>query len=179
MPPRTVKGKPKPKSNPLKDKRTQDRTQLNQLQQSVDQFVCPTHLLLLAVLTKLTQTTSHQELSTPVEEFSDLPLSKQTLTGLQSAYYTKLTDIQQKSLPLALKGKDVLGAARTGSGKTLAFLIPVLENLLRNKWGPNDGLGALIISPTRELVCPTFIPAQNNRKLMKRVEIRRYKFSKF
>ncbi|GAA5843528.1 hypothetical protein JCM5353_005445 [Sporobolomyces roseus] len=134
MPPRTVKGKPKPKSNPLKDKRTQDRTQLNQLQQSVDQF----------------------ELSTPVEDFSDLPLSKQTLTGLQSAYYTKLTDIQQKSLPLALKGKDVLGAARTGSGKTLAFLIPVLENLLRNKWGPNDGLGALIISPTRELAVQIF-----------------------
>lgn len=95
---------------------------------------------------------SVQELSTPVEEFSDLPLSKQTLSGLASAYYTKMTDIQSKSLPLALKGKDVLGAARTGSGKTLAFLIPILENLLRKKWGPNDGLGALVISPTRELV---------------------------
>lgn len=63
-----------------------------------------------------------------------------------------MTDIQSRALPLALKGKDVLGAARTGSGKTLAFLIPVLEILLRQKWGPNDGLGALIISPTRELV---------------------------
>lgn len=70
----------------------------------------------------------------------------------RSAYYTKLTDIQSKALPLALKGKDVLGAARTGSGKTLAFLIPILEVLLRKKWGPNDGLGALVISPTRELV---------------------------
>lgn len=70
----------------------------------------------------------------------------------RSAYYTKLTDIQSRALPLALKGKDVLGAARTGSGKTLAFLIPVLEILLRQKWGPNDGLGALVISPTRELV---------------------------
>ena len=70
----------------------------------------------------------------------------------RSAYYTKLTDIQSRALPLALKGKDVLGAARTGSGKTLAFLIPVLEVLLRKKWGPNDGLGALVISPTRELV---------------------------
>jgi hypothetical protein len=45
----------------------------------------------------------------------------------------------------------VLGAARTGSGKTLAFLVPVLELLYRKKWGPLDGLGALIISPTREL----------------------------
>ena len=39
MPPRTVKGKPKVKSNPSKDKRNQDRTVLNQLEQSVDQFV--------------------------------------------------------------------------------------------------------------------------------------------
>lgn len=63
-----------------------------------------------------------------------------------------MTDIQVKSLPVSLKGKDVLGAARTGSGKTLAFLVPVLEILYRRKWGPQDGLGALIISPTRELV---------------------------
>ena len=64
-----------------------------------------------------------------------------------------MTDIQSKSLPVSLKGKDVLGAARTGSGKTLAFLISVLEILYRKKWGPQDGLGALVISPTRELVC--------------------------
>ena len=63
-----------------------------------------------------------------------------------------MTDIQAKSLPYSLKGRDVLGAAQTGSGKTLAFLVPVLERLYRNKWGPQDGLGALIISPTRELV---------------------------
>ena len=63
-----------------------------------------------------------------------------------------MTEIQAKSVPVSLKGKDVLGAARTGSGKTLAFLIPVLEMLYRKKWGPMDGLGALIVSPTRELV---------------------------
>lgn len=66
-----------------------------------------------------------------------------------------MTDIQAQSLPISLKGKDVLGAARTGSGKTLAFLIPVLEILYRRKWGPQDGLGALVISPTRELVIPS------------------------
>jgi len=63
-----------------------------------------------------------------------------------------MTDIQSSSIPVSLKGKDVLAAARTGSGKTLAFLIPTLEILYRRKWGPQDGLGALIISPTRELV---------------------------
>ena len=72
--------------------------------------------------------------------------------GLKKAFFVDMTDIQAKSLPVSLKGKDVLGAARTGSGKTLAFLIPVLEILYRRKWGPQDGLGALIISPTRELV---------------------------
>lgn len=67
-----------------------------------------------------------------------------------------MTDIQSKSLPLSLRSRDLLGAARTGSGKTLAFLIPVLERLFRAKWGPNDGLGALIISPTRELAIQIF-----------------------
>jgi ATP-dependent RNA helicase DDX10/DBP4 len=64
-----------------------------------------------------------------------------------------MTDVQAKSLPVSLTGKDILGAARTGSGKTLCFLVPVLEILYRRHWGPQDGLGALIISPTRELVC--------------------------
>lgn len=73
-------------------------------------------------------------------------------SGLKKAFFADMTDIQSQSLPVSLKGKDVLGAARTGSGKTLAFLIPVLEILYRRKWGPQDGLGALIISPTRELV---------------------------
>jgi len=80
------------------------------------------------------------------------PKGRSLFASRRSAYYTKLTDIQSRALPLALKGKDVLGAARTGSGKTLAFLVPILEVLLRKKWGPNDGLGALVISPTRELV---------------------------
>lgn len=73
--------------------------------------------------------------------------------GLAKAFYKNMTDIQSQSIPISLKGRDVLGAARTGSGKTLAFLIPLLETLYRRKWGPQDGLGALIISPTRELVC--------------------------
>ena len=67
-----------------------------------------------------------------------------------------MTDIQAKSIPLGLKGHDILGAAKTGSGKTLAFLVPVLENLYRKRWTELDGLGALIISPTRELAIQIF-----------------------
>ncbi|ESK87527.1 dead box rna helicase [Moniliophthora roreri MCA 2997] len=88
--------------------------------------------------------------------FNDLPISELTKRGLKKASFTTMTDIQAQSIPVSLKGKDVLGAARTGSGKTLAFLIPVLEILYRKKWGPQDGLGALIISPTRELAVQIF-----------------------
>ncbi|POS84353.1 hypothetical protein EPUL_004036 [Erysiphe pulchra] len=91
-----------------------------------------------------------------VNEFSDLPLCQATAAGLESSHFRKMTDIQAKAIPLALKGKDILGSARTGSGKTLAFLIPVLDNLFRLRWTELDGLGALIISPTRELAIQTF-----------------------
>ncbi len=91
-----------------------------------------------------------------IKIFTELPLSRRTASGLADSHFKSLTDIQQKALPLALKGSDVLGAAKTGSGKTLAFLIPVLENLYRRKWTELDGLGALILSPTRELAIQIF-----------------------
>ncbi|KAJ1679307.1 ATP-dependent RNA helicase dbp4, partial [Spiromyces aspiralis] len=88
--------------------------------------------------------------------FSNLPISTKTLKALSKSNYVEMTEIQKKALPLALARKDVLGAAKTGSGKTLAFLIPVLEILYREKWTPLDGLGALVISPTRELALQIF-----------------------
>nr|XP_046247600.1 probable ATP-dependent RNA helicase DDX10 [Scatophagus argus] len=89
-------------------------------------------------------------------KFSDFPISKKTLLGLQGAQYRQPTEIQRQTIGFALLGKDVLGAAKTGSGKTLAFLVPVLECLYRQQWSSMDGLGALIISPTRELAYQTF-----------------------
>ncbi|KKF93034.1 ATP-dependent RNA helicase dbp-4 [Ceratocystis platani] len=94
--------------------------------------------------------------ATQVTNFSDLPLSEPTLDGLETSHFKVLTDIQARALPLALKNLDVLGAAKTGSGKTLAFIIPVLERLYRARWTEFDGLGALIISPTRELAVQIF-----------------------
>ncbi|KAI9318466.1 P-loop containing nucleoside triphosphate hydrolase protein [Dichotomocladium elegans] len=67
-----------------------------------------------------------------------------------------VSDIQRKAIPLALAKRDVLGAAKTGSGKTLAFLVPILEILERAQWSQDDGLGALVISPTRELAVQIF-----------------------
>ncbi|KAJ4726083.1 RNA helicase [Melia azedarach] len=88
--------------------------------------------------------------------FDQLPISKKTKGGLKEAGYVKMTDIQRASLPHSLCGRDILGAAKTGSGKTLAFVIPVLEKLYRERWGPEDGVGSIIISPTRELANQLF-----------------------
>ncbi|PSN72836.1 DEAD-domain-containing protein [Corynespora cassiicola Philippines] len=91
------------------------------------------------------------------KDFTDLPLSDPTKQGLKSSHFSVMTDIQAKAIPLALQGHDILGAAKTGSGKTLSFIIPVLENLYRLQHvGADAGLGALIISPTRELAIQIF-----------------------
>jgi ATP-dependent RNA helicase DDX10/DBP4 len=94
--------------------------------------------------------------TTPPSLFSELPLSQATQSGLSKSHFKTLTAIQSRAIPAALKSRDVLGAAKTGSGKTLAFLIPVLENLFRKRWTEYDGLGALILSPTRELAIQIF-----------------------
>ncbi|EPE24320.1 P-loop containing nucleoside triphosphate hydrolase [Glarea lozoyensis ATCC 20868] len=105
---------------------------------------------------KLQNLVDELDIKSEFKEFCDLPLSQPTASGLEASHFKTLTDVQSKAVPLALKGKDILGAAKTGSGKTLAFLVPVLENLYRQKWTEFDGLGALIISPTRELAIQIF-----------------------
>jgi ATP-dependent RNA helicase DDX10/DBP4 len=54
-------------------------------------------------------------------------------------------------LPSFFRFRDILGAAKTGSGKTLAFVIPLIERLYTEKWSVDDGLAAIVITPTREL----------------------------
>lgn len=90
------------------------------------------------------------------DRFSQLPVSKKTKDGLTQCKYKTMTDIQRASLPHSLCGRDILGAAKTGSGKTLAFVIPVLEKLHKARWGPEDGVGCIIMSPTRELAGQLF-----------------------
>ena len=67
-----------------------------------------------------------------------------------------MTRIQAAAIPHALGGRDILGAAKTGSGKTLAFAVPALELLWRHRWGSQDGLGVLVLAPTRELALQIF-----------------------
>ena len=95
---------------------------------------------------------AHASVACPAREFAQLPLSESTLTGLSKGGFSHMTEIQRTSIPHALAGRDLQGGARTGSGKTLAFIVPMLECLYRARWSRMDGLGGLIISPTRELV---------------------------
>lgn len=72
--------------------------------------------------------------------------------GLKQKKFERLTEIQRCVIPHALARRDVMAASKTGSGKTIAYLIPIIENLYREKWTPLDGLGAIVLVPTRELV---------------------------
>ena len=83
--------------------------------------------------------------------FVDMPLQDKTKEALKALGFSKMTQIQAKSIPDALAGRDIVGAAKTGSGKTLAFLIPIVELLTSVQFTRKQGTGAIVISPTREL----------------------------
>jgi ATP-dependent RNA helicase RhlE len=80
--------------------------------------------------------------------FSELPLCSALQRKLAAAQFINLTPIQERAIPPALEGRDVIGTAETGTGKTLAFLIPLLEILNRE---PARHTVALVLLPTREL----------------------------
>ncbi|CAJ0578299.1 unnamed protein product, partial [Mesorhabditis spiculigera] len=77
--------------------------------------------------------------TTAFRTFNDFPLSTATKSGLDEAGFITPTEIQRDSLPHSLRGADLIGAAKTGSGKTLALVIPLLENLWRNRWTHDEG----------------------------------------
>nr|CAD7424127.1 unnamed protein product [Timema monikensis] len=79
-----------------------------------------------------------------------------TLKGVSDLGFTTMTEIQARSIPPLLEGRDLVGSAKTGSGKTLAFLIPAIELIYKLRFMPRNGTGCIIISPTRELSMQTF-----------------------
>ncbi|KAL2008139.1 hypothetical protein VTN00DRAFT_8121 [Thermoascus crustaceus] len=80
------------------------------------------------------------------------PLSEWILDAVSSMGFTRMTPVQASAIPLFMGHKDVVVEAVTGSGKTMAFLIPVVEKLLRLEEPiKKHHVGAIIISPTREL----------------------------
>src|SRR5271166_5143111 len=81
--------------------------------------------------------------------FSDFGISEAICSGLAAAGIVTTFPIQALSLPLALRGQDIIGQARTGTGKTLAFGIPLLELITDGPAGTRPQ--ALVVLPTREL----------------------------
>lgn len=78
--------------------------------------------------------------------FKELGISEEVLRVIEEEKFEKPSDIQAKTIPLVLKGKDVIGGSATGSGKTLAFAAGIIANTERG-----EGIQALILTPTREL----------------------------
>jgi ATP-dependent RNA helicase DeaD len=81
-----------------------------------------------------------------MEQFTKLGLGKELTDVLKQIGFKVPSEIQEKAIPLALAGRDIIGGSATGSGKTLAFASPIIENL-----EPSDDVQALILTPTREL----------------------------
>ena len=96
------------------------------------------------------------------------PLSKGILKFLDSKKFHTMTPVQEATIPLFLQNKDVAVQAVTGSGKTLSFLIPTVERI-RKRATPltKQQIGALILSPTRELALQTWTVCSELCKSMK------------
>jgi ATP-dependent RNA helicase RhlE len=92
-------------------------------------------------------TLAEAEAATIAITFAELGLSAPMLASLAAAGYAHPTPIQAQAVPLAIRGRDLMGLAQTGTGKTAAFTIPIIERLI----GGPKRTRALILTPTREL----------------------------
>ena len=83
--------------------------------------------------------------------FDDLGLMPSLLKAVKEKGYEVPSPIQEKAIPLILKGKDILASAQTGTGKTAGFTLPLLQRLSENEPKGKRNIRALILTPTREL----------------------------
>src|SRR4030042_6700296 len=81
-----------------------------------------------------------------MEKFRKLGITESVLKSIQEHAFEIPSEIQEKTIPLIMEGKDVIAGSATGSGKTLAFAAGIIHNSERGK-----GIQALVLTPTREL----------------------------
>lgn len=93
--------------------------------------------------------------------FTSLNLSPELLAVVKELGFEHMTPIQEKSIPLLLKGADLVGQSKTGSGKTAAFALPILQKIYIEK----RVIQAMVLCPTRELCAQV---AREMRKLARR-----------
>lgn len=89
-------------------------------------------------------------LKEPTMTFEEILTNDDLLDALYDMNFKECTPIQQKAIPPALNGKDILAVAQTGTGKTAAYLLPVIEKLINENY-PQDRVNCVIMAPTREL----------------------------
>ena len=82
--------------------------------------------------------------------FEELDLQDEVLDALWDMNFSECTPIQEKAIPVALEGHDILGVAQTGTGKTAAYLLPVINRLSREEFA-GDAVNCIVMVPTREL----------------------------
>ncbi|HEX4613731.1 MAG TPA: DEAD/DEAH box helicase [Urbifossiella sp.] len=92
----------------------------------------------------------------PAVTFADMQLMRPLLDAVTAAGYVHPTPVQEAVIPVAMRGKDVIGQAQTGTGKTAAFLLPFM-----NRWRPHKLKGpiGLVMTPTRELALQIAVEA--------------------
>ena len=89
-------------------------------------------------------------------KFNELGLMPSLLKAVNEKGYTEPSPIQEKAIPLILKGKDVLASAQTGTGKTAGFTLPLLQILSKQPNSNHRKIKALILTPTRELAAQIY-----------------------
>lgn len=99
--------------------------------------------------------------------FSTLPLNDALLTNLDSLNYTSMTPVQAQTLPLMLKGADIIAKANTGSGKTAAFGLTLLNSITLKFFA----VQALVLCPTRELAEQVAVAIRQLARQMPNVKI--------
>jgi ATP-dependent RNA helicase RhlE len=87
-----------------------------------------------------------EEIYIPTHTFSDFQIDQKLKTNIGNKGYVYPSPIQDRAIPHALTGRDILGIANTGTGKTAGFLIPIINKIIKD-----DKETAIIIAPTREL----------------------------
>lgn len=102
-----------------------------------------------------------------VATFDDLNLSKEVLKAVHELGFESPTPIQERSIPVVLDGKDMIGQAQTGTGKTAAFALPILSKINTKK----ACIQALILEPTRELAIQSAEACQNFSKFLKNFKV--------
>jgi ATP-dependent RNA helicase DeaD len=102
-----------------------------------------------------------------VKTFAELGLRKELLEVLAELGYEAPTPIQEKTVPVLLQGRDLIGQAQTGTGKTAAFALPILQNIDLSKRETQ----ALVLAPTRELAMQVAEAFHSYGKKLDRVSV--------